>query len=107
MVRLCEQNKAEFCFGMEGQEAASPGNLPSFADSQPFHMASKCPFSGKSGGRCPFSGHSGSSSQGNSTSVAQGRVASPVQCDSSEPAAGAGQIHTAGRVLGSTLQRNL
>lgn len=61
VLKLCEHSKAEICFGLEGQEVALPANLPMAAASSAhaFQMASKCPFSGKSGGQCPVSGQAG------------------------------------------------
>merc|ERR1712048_78296 len=111
VLRLCEQSKAELCFGMEGQETTPTRSLNNdvdmFADSpavQAFHMASKCPFSGQSGGRCPFSGQSASSTTANAT---EGRAASQLENCTVDHAAGAAQANTAGRVLGSALQRGL
>merc|ERR1719387_549302 len=70
-------------------------------------MASKCPFSGKSGGQCPFSGKSESSASVLSNSTAESRAASTLQASCSPTAAGTGHAASAGRVLGSSLQRTL
>lgn len=109
VLKLCEHSKAEICFGLEGQVVALPADLPMAAAASPaeaFQMASKCPFSGKSGGQCPFSGQSAGPAPANTTSVER-RAASALQSCLSEAAAPAGQAPMAGRVLDSSLQRSL
>merc|ERR1712048_920157 len=110
VLKLCEHNKAEICFGLEGQETAASFDLPTSMDAssaQGFQMASKCPFSGKSGGQCPFSGKSASPAPSRTVLIAESGVNSTLQDCFTETAAGAGQAPSAGRVLGSSLQRTL
>merc|ERR1712232_892038 len=105
VLRLCEHSKAEICFGLEGQEAALPADLPVAAAASPaFQMASQCPFSGKSGGQCPFSGQSTGPSPANTTSV-PGRAVTALR--SLPEAVVHAQAPIAGRVLDSSLQRSL
>jgi len=109
VLKLCEHSKAEICFGLEGQEVALPANLSMGVAALPveaFHMASRCPFSGTSGGQCPFSGQSSGTASLNSTLKAESR-ASPWKSCLSEAVADAKQAPMAGRVLDSSLQRSL
>jgi hypothetical protein len=97
VLRICEQSKAEICFGLEGLDAASADVQMQVASPAPaFIMSSGCPFSGKTGGQCPFSGKS----------VAAAAPAPPQQQNSSSPLQGV-QAPMAGRVLGSSLQQRL
>jgi len=103
VLKLCEQSKAEICFGLEGQEVVLPANLSLGATASPveaFHMASGCPFSGKSGGQCPFSGKSDGPAPLNTILGAEGRCLLEIAAD-------AKQAPMAGRVLDSSLQRSL
>merc|ERR1712232_1242936 len=88
VLKLCEHTKAELCFGMEGQENVSPAGLPMALGTSPVHpgpnfiafeMASKCPFSGKSGGQCPFSGQATGQAPANKTSLKEGQGVSTLQ----------------------------
>merc|ERR1712014_137240 len=110
VLKLCESNKAEICFGLEGQETPASFDLHTSGDAssaQAFQMTSKCPFSGKSGGQCPFSGQTTGPALANATSGAGSRVAAPMQGRLSEAAASTGQAAMVGRVLDSSLQRSL
>merc|ERR1712048_508978 len=86
VLKLCELNKAEICFGLEGQDSADSLDLSMSGDGptvQAFQMASKCPFSGKSGGQCPFTGKSESSASAVSNSTAESRANSTLQASCS------------------------
>merc|ERR1712137_50509 len=109
-MKLCENTKAEICFGLEGQEGAAPADPPTAGAATPaqaFQMTSKCPFSGKSGGQCPFSGQTTGPALANATSGSGSRAAAPMQGRLSEAADSIGQAATVGRVLDSSLQRSL
>jgi len=104
VLRICEQSKAEICFGLEGQDVPAV-ELLSAMPSQAISVAACCPFSGKSG-QCPFSGsHSAASPPGASSlsAAAQeslaGDVGAPLQDAQAAP--------MAGRVLGSSMQQKL
>merc|ERR1712048_700784 len=110
IMKLCERSKAEICFGLEGQEDAAPADPPTAGAASPaqaFQMTSKCPFSGKSGGQCPFSGQTTGQASANATEGAGSRAAAPLQGRLSEAADSIGQAAMVGRVLDSSLQRNL
>merc|ERR1712048_1265323 len=82
VLKLCENNKAEICFGLEGEETAASFDLTTPVDAssgQAFQMASKCPFSGKSGGQCPFSGKSASPAPSRTPLIAGSGVAPTAQ----------------------------
>jgi hypothetical protein len=103
VMRICENNKVEICFGLEGQQdldldlgIAAPSGVAAFA------MTSRCPFSGQSGGgKCPFS----SGQVGNATS--------PKRNKTSEVSAIPGAIQNAAqspmivRILGNAMQQRL
>jgi hemoglobin len=65
ILKVCEKNKAEICFGLEGQELPNV-EVASDVGVDPFQMPTgRCPFSGQTAGptgRCPFSGQSGGQS---------------------------------------------
>merc|ERR1712232_632092 len=109
VLKLCEHSKTEICFGLEGQEVVLPASL-SLGDAaspvEAFHMASRCPFSGKSGGQCPFSGQSDGPAPLKTTLGAEAR-ASPWASCLSEVATEAKQAPMAGRILDSSLQQSL
>jgi hypothetical protein len=107
VLNLCEQSKAELCFGMEGQEAALPVDLPAAAgtSSGAFQLASQCPFSGKSGSNCPFSGRASGLPAANSTFPQKRKVCDVADDAVSTTTGGHGLM--AGRVLGSVLQQSL
>jgi len=111
VLKLCENIKGEICFGMEGQETAafldssSPGGA---SYGQAFQMASKCPFSGKSGGgHCPFSGKAASTAPARTPLDTENSTASTSQAWFPNTTAVVGQGPSVGRVLGSSLQRTL
>jgi hemoglobin len=112
VLKLCEQSKAELCFGMEGQEAALPVDLPAAAvtsGAQVFKMSSQCPFSGKAGVTCPFSGQASALSAVTSI-VPEKRKICDVADDASilsESTTTGGHGLMAGRLLGGALQQSL
>jgi hemoglobin len=58
ILKVCEKNKAEICFGLEGQELPNVEVVADLA-TDPSVQLGRCPFSGQSAGpnsRCPFSG---------------------------------------------------
>merc|ERR1712048_132092 len=110
IMKLCENSKAEICFGLEGQGDAAPADLrtaEAASPAQSFQMTSKCPFSGQSGGQCPFSGQTTGQASANATEGAGSRAAAPLQGRFSEVAASTGPAAMVGRVLDSSLQQSL
>merc|ERR1719401_1350485 len=120
VLKICEQSKAEICFGLEGQEAPAV-NIAAIPGVDAFVPTGRCPFSGSSGGSCPFSGSSRPRTQvaHGATEGSSGRLAnlstgsrqangtSAHLIPMAEVAAATTKVTMAGRILGNSLQQKL
>jgi hypothetical protein len=104
VMRICEKNKAEICFGLEGQQdldldlgIVAPSGVAAFA------MTSRCPFSGQSGGNCPFS----SGLVGNASSPKRNKTSEVSAIPAASNRHDAAQSPMIGRILGNAMQQRL
>jgi len=120
VLKICEQSKAEICFGLEGQEtlAANSAAIPGV---DAFVPTGRCPFSGSSGGSCPFSGssrppaqvpHGATEGSGHTlanlpTGVHRANGTSAHLIPMAEVATANIEVTMAGRILGNALQQKL
>jgi hypothetical protein len=128
ILKVCEKNKAEICFGLEGQELPNVEVVADLA-TDPSVQLGRCPFSGQSAGpnsRCPFSGGQ-STAQRSQELTAKKRNTSPSLfdklpsiltsffCSTSEDnprnattlAHETAPVKMGGRILGNSLQQKL